>query len=41
MAYLGKKGYTIFKSEYNEKLLNEIRNDLNVKPSTNQKFETK
>ena len=41
MTYLGKKGYTIFKSEYNELLLNEIRKDLLVSPKTNQKFETK
>ena len=41
MAYLGKKGYTIFKSQYKELLLNEIRNELNVKPITKQNFETK
>jgi len=41
MSYLGKKGYTIFKSEYSPLLLNEIRNELNVKPTTTQKFETK
>ena len=41
MAYLGKKGYTIFKTDENNKLLNEIRTDLNVKPKTTQKFETK
>ena len=41
MAYLGKKGYTIFKTDENNKLLNDIRNDLNVKPKTTQKFETK
>ena len=40
MAYLGKKGYTIFKTDENNKLLNEIRTDLNVKPKTTQKFET-
>ena len=32
MAYLGKKGYTIFKSEYSSKELNQIRNEMNVKP---------
>jgi superfamily II DNA or RNA helicase len=40
MAYLGKKGYTIFKTEYPEKDINNIRVELNVKPETNQKFET-
>jgi hypothetical protein len=40
MAYLGKKGYTIFKSGYPEKDINNIRLELNVKPETNQKFET-
>ena len=40
MAYLGKKGYTIFKSQYTEKDINNIRIELNVKPETNQKFET-
>ena len=40
MAYLGKKGYTIFKTEYPEKDINNIRIELNVKPETNQKFET-
>ena len=40
MAYLGKKGYTIFKSQYPEKDINNIRIELNVKPETNQKFET-
>ena len=32
MAYLGKKGYTIFKESYSLKELNQIRNDMNVKP---------
>ena len=32
MAYLGKKGYTIFKTNYNAKELTQIRNDMNVKP---------
>ena len=32
MAYLGKKGYTIFKSEYTNKELSQIRNEMNVKP---------
>jgi superfamily II DNA or RNA helicase len=41
MAYLGKKGYTIFKSQYNELMLNDIRKELNVKPITKQSFETK
>ena len=40
MAYLGKKGYTIFKSGYSDKDITNIRIDLNVKPETNQKFET-
>jgi hypothetical protein len=41
MTYLGKKGYTIFKSQYNELMLNDIRKELNVKPVTKQSFETK
>jgi superfamily II DNA or RNA helicase len=32
MAYLGKKGYTIYKESYSLKELNQIRNDMNVKP---------
>ena len=32
MAYLGKKGYTIFKDSYSTKQLSQIRNDMNVKP---------
>jgi len=32
MPYLGKKGYTIFKSEYSNKELAQIRNEMNVKP---------
>ena len=32
MNYLGKKGYTIFKKDYDEKRLNVLRNDLNIKP---------
>ena len=32
MAYLGKKGYAIFKSSYTTKELTAIRNDMNVKP---------
>jgi superfamily II DNA or RNA helicase len=41
MAYLGKKGYTIFKSEYDKKIVNEIKNDLTVQPKTTQNYETK
>lgn len=32
MAYLGKKGYTIFKDSYSAKELTQIRNEMNVKP---------
>ena len=32
MAYLGKKGYTIYKESYSTKELLQIRNDMNVKP---------
>jgi superfamily II DNA or RNA helicase len=41
MAYLGKKGYTIFKSGYPENVLNDIKKELTVRPKTTQSYETK
>ena len=41
MAYLGKKGYTIYKNSYPEHILIKIRSELNVHPESNQSFETK
>jgi len=41
MAYLGKKGYTIFKVGYPENVLNEIKKELTVRPKTTQSYETK
>jgi superfamily II DNA or RNA helicase len=41
MAYLGKKGYTIYKNGYPEHILIKIRHELNVHPESNQSFETK
>jgi superfamily II DNA or RNA helicase len=41
MAYLGKKGYTIYKNSYPDHTLIKIRNELNVQPESNQSFETK
>ena len=32
MSYLGKKGYTLFKTELTETQLKKIRQDLTVKP---------
>jgi superfamily II DNA or RNA helicase len=41
MAYLGKKGYTIYKNGYPDHMLIKIRSELNVQPESNQSFETK
>ena len=32
MAYLGKKGYTIYKESYSVKVMTQIRTDMIVKP---------
>lgn len=41
MAYLGKKGYTIYKKDCPNHMLIKIRSELNVQPESNQSFETK
>ena len=41
MAYLGKKGYTIYKKDYTDHMVIKIRSDLNVQPESKQSFETK
>ena len=41
MSYLGKKGYTLFKKDYNEKQLNILRNELNIKPYSTHSTITK
>ena len=41
MSYLGKKGYTLFKKDYNEKKLNILRNELNIKPYSTHSTITK
>ena len=40
-SYISKKGYVLFKNNFSEKKLNEIKKELTVKPNINEDYGTK
>ena len=37
-TYIGKRGYIIRKKNFSEKILNEVRNDMTVKPNVSSDY---